>query len=122
MFKKPERLEYMMSILLINHALYDFASKYSNKSCNPFTWPEIELKDRTFHPILHAHEILTKTSIGEELVQQVKRVVTNWSICFNNFAMNSRGDIILLMEEKIMIICSTDEIKDVMFPDTAKVT
>ena len=40
MFKKPERPEtrkYMMSVLLINHALYDFAAKYSNKSCNPFT-------------------------------------------------------------------------------------
>ena len=120
MFKKPERLEYMMSVLLINHALYDFASKYSNKSCNPFTWPEIELKDRTFHPILNAHEILTKKSIGEELVQQLSRVITNSSICFNDFAVNTRGDLIVLMEEKIMIICSTGERKDLVFPDTAE--
>jgi hypothetical protein len=44
MLKKAERLENIMSVLFINHALYDFASKYSSKSANPFTWPEIKLK------------------------------------------------------------------------------
>jgi hypothetical protein len=91
-----------MSVLFINHALYDFASKYSCKSPNPFTWPGIELKDRTFHPILNAHEIVTKTSSTEEFVQQLDRVVVDLRIKRASFAVNSRGHkIIVLDEEKI---------------------
>ena len=69
MLKKTERLENIMSVLFINHALYDFSSKYSSKSHYLFTWPGIELTDRTFHPILSVHEIVTKTSSSEEFVQ-----------------------------------------------------
>ncbi len=61
MLKKAERLENIKSVLGINHALCDFASKYSSKPHYLFTWPAIELKDRTFHPIL------TETSAGEEI-------------------------------------------------------
>ena len=65
MFKKAERLENIKSVLFINHALCGFAFKYNySESCYLFTWPGIELKDRTFRPILDAHEILTST--GEE--------------------------------------------------------
>ncbi len=73
LIKKAERRENIKSVLFINHALCDFASKYSSKSLNPFTWPAIESKDRTFRPILNAHEILTKTSTGEEFAQQLNR-------------------------------------------------
>jgi hypothetical protein len=117
MYKKAERLENIKSILFINHALYDFAFKYSSKLRYLFTWPEIELKDRTFRPILNAHEILTETSTGEEFVQQLKPVVTDSRIDGAEFAVNSRGEIILLTDDKITVIYSTGESKDVMFPN-----
>jgi hypothetical protein len=116
MLKKAERLESIMSVLFINHALYDFASKYSSKSPNPFSWPGIELKDRTFHPILNAHEIVTKTSSSEEFVQQLNRVVVDSRILLTEFAVNSRGEIILLDNEKLTVIYSTGERKEVMLP------
>jgi hypothetical protein len=115
MLKKAERLENIMSVLFINHALYDFASKYSSKSPNLFTWPGIELKDRTFHPILNAHEIVRKTSSSEEFVQQLNRVVDS-RLSWNEFAVNSRGEIIQLDDDRITVIYSTGERKVVMLP------
>ena len=125
MLKKAERLDNIMSVLSINHALYDFASKYSSESRYLFTWPEIELTDRTFRPILDAHEILTKTSTGEEFAQQLNRVknrvVVDSRICNAvEFAVNSRGEIILLTDDKITVIYSTGESKDVVFPNETK--
>ena len=124
MLKKAERLENIKSVLFINRAVYDFASiavnfaKYSSKLRYLFTWPEIELKDRRFHPISNdAREILTKTSTGEEFVQQLKPVVTDSRIDGAEFAVNSRGEIILLTDDKITVIYSTGESKDVMFPN-----
>jgi hypothetical protein len=114
--KKAERLENIMSVLFINHALYDFVSKYSSKYANPFTWPKIELKHRIFHPILNTHEILTKMSSNKEFVQQLKRVVIHWRACVY-FAVNSRGEIILLgrlFQHKITVIYITGESKDFM--------
>jgi hypothetical protein len=115
--KKTERLENIMSVLFINHALYDFASKYSSKSANPFTWPGIKLKDGTFHPILSTREIVTKTSSSEEFVQQLNRVVVDARIEWALFAVNSRSEIILLDHDRITVIYSTGESKDVMLPD-----
>ena len=115
--RKAERLENINSVLFINHALCDFASKYSSKSLNPFTWPAIESKDRTFRPILNALELLTKTSISEKFVQQLNRVVVDKRIRCAEFAMNSRGELILLTHDKITVINSTGESKDVGFPN-----
>ncbi len=116
-FKKAERLENIKSVLFINHALCDFAFKYICKLRYLFNWPEIELKDRTFRPILNAHEILTETSTGEEFVQQLKPVVIDSRIRDAKFAVNSRGEIILLTNDKITVIYSAGESKDVMFPN-----
>ena len=113
-FRQSERLDNIMSVLFVNHALYDFASKCGSKSPNPFTWPEIELKDRTFNPILHAHEVLTKTFPSEECVQ-LNRLVTDSKISLAYFAVNSKGEIILLLNDKLTVIYSTGERKDVMF-------
>ena len=116
-FKKAERLENIKLVLFINHTLYDFAFKYSCKLRYLFSWPGIELKDRTFCPIVNAHEILTETSTGEEFLQQLKPVVTDSRIHVAEFAVNSRGEIILLNHDKITVIYSAGESKDVMFPD-----
>ena len=117
--KKSERLENMMSVLFINHALYEFTSMYSSKSRYLFAFPEIELKTRLFHPILNAREVMSKTSTSGESFQQLKQVDIGSSVGFvSSFAVNSRGDIILLHHDKITVIYSTGENKDVMFPDT----
>ena len=117
--KEAERLETMMSVLFINHALFKFASKYSSKSAYQISWPRIELSGRTFHPILNALEILMKTSSDQELLPQLNREVTDSRIssCVYDFAVNSRGEIILLTDDKITVIYSAGESKDVMFPD-----
>ena len=117
MYKKAERLDNIMSVLFINHALCGFASKYSGEFRYLFTWPGLELKHRTFRPILDAHEILTKTSTGEDFAQQLNRVVVDPRIRSAEFAVNSRGEIILLTHDKITVINSTGESKDVMFPN-----
>ena len=121
MLKKAERLENIMSVLSINHALYDFASKYCNESHYLFTWPVIELRGRTFHPIINGQEVLTKTSSNEEFVPQLNRVVVDSRITGTHLAMNSRGDIILLSTNKITIIYSSGESKNIMFPEPAEI-
>ena len=118
---KSERLENMMSVLFINHALYDFATKYSSESRNLLTWPGIESKARPFHPILNAQEVMMKTSSSGESFRQLKKVDIGSSVGFGDcFAVNSRGDIILLCRDKITVIYCTGENKDVMFPDTTE--
>ena len=119
MLKKAERLENIMSVLSINHVLYDFASKYCTKSPIPLlAWPGIELTGRTFHPILNADDVLSKTSSGREFVPQLNRVVDS-GIRWSCFAVNSRGDIILLTWDKITIIYRTGERKDVRYASQA---
>ena len=120
MLKKAERLENIMSVLSINHALDNFAFKYCSESHYLFTWPVIELRGRTFHPIINAQEVLTKTSSSEEFVPQLNRVVVDPRIFGTPFAVNSRGDIILLTYNKITIIYSSGESKDVMLPEPAE--
>ena len=119
MLKKAERLENIMSVLSISHVLYDFASRYCSKAQYLLTWPGIELTERTFHPILNADDVLSKTTSGGEFVPQLNRVVDT-RMRGSCFAVNSRGDIILLTTDKITIIYSTGESKDVMFPEPTK--
>ena len=116
MLKKAERLENIVSVLSINHALYDFASKYCSEFHYLFTWPVIELSGRTFHSILNAHEVLTKSSSSGEFVPQLNRVVVDPRISSRDFAVNSRGDI-LLFDDKITVIYNTGESKDVVLPE-----
>ena len=117
---KSERLENMMSVLFINLALYDFDTKYCSKSRmrNLLAWPGIELKAHPFHPILNAQEVMTKTSTIGESFQQLKAVDIASNENLRSFAVNS--DIILLYDDKITVIYSTGENKDVMFPNTTE--
>ena len=119
--KKAERLENIMSILSINHTLYDFASKYCKETHNPLAWPGIEwAEERTFHPILNTREVLRRTSSSEEFVPQLNRVVVDSRIRGSCFAVNSRGEIILLTDDKITIIYRTGESRDVMLCKTTE--
>ena len=60
MFHKADRLQNIESVLRINDDLYDFSSKIESSSS--LQWPVITLKDRSYHPIDQADEILRKTS------------------------------------------------------------
>ena len=122
MLKKAERLENMTSVLSINHVLYDFASKYCRESHYLFTWPVIELRGSTFHPVLTAHEVLKKTSSSVEFLSQLNRVVVDPRICgtVGWFAVNSQGDIIVLDDYKMTVICSRGESKDLVLPQSTE--
>ena len=121
MFLKTERLYCIMSILLINHALYDFDCKYS-KYPHPFSWPTIQLEDRIFCPIINTHEILKSSSDDPDPNHHIymNRVVIDKRIKHNRnfFTVNSRGDIILLSHDKITVIYRTGESKDIILPHT----
>jgi hypothetical protein len=121
--KKAERLENIISVLFINHVLFNFASKDRRNYPILFTWPGIQLKNnRTFHPILNAHDILAKISREYKFVKQVNQIGPVWKIFTSEryFAVNDRGEIILLTEDKIIVIKRTGEIRDVTFPDSTE--
>ena len=116
MLKKAEELENILSVLSINHVLYDFASKYCTKSPHPTSLAWNRVDGRTFHPILNADDVLSKTTSGGEFVPQLNRVVDS-RIRGPCFAVNSRGEIILLPLDNITIIYRTGERKDVTLPE-----
>ena len=49
-------------------------------------------------------------------LQQLNRVIVDRRLCLGNFAVNTCGDIVLLTNTKITVICSTGESKEVRFP------
>ena len=121
MLKKAERLENIMSVLSINHVLYGFASKYCTKSpIALLAWSGIELTGRTFHPILNADHVLWRTTSGGEFVPQLNRVVDS-RIGGPCFAVNSRGDIILL-RTKSRSFTGQVKVRMLCFPSPQKVT
>ena len=65
--KKAERLDNIMSVLSINHSLFNFAVKFSSNYPNVFTWPGIELIDQRFNPIISGTAMLI--SRGESVLQ-----------------------------------------------------
>ena len=104
MLSKAERLQNITSVLSINHVLYNFASKYCAKYPIPLllAWPGIELTSRTFHPIINADEVLSRTTSGGEFVLQLNQVVDS-RLRWRDFAVNSRGDIILLTWDLVTV-------------------
>jgi hypothetical protein len=107
MLKRAERLEHIMSVLFINHTLFNFASKDSSNYPSLITWPGIQLRNnRTFYPILNAHDILAKISRVYELVKQLNQTGLVWRIFTSEqyYAVNKRGEIILLKKDRITVI------------------
>ena len=109
MRNQEERFENIMSVLLINHVINYLESTFGSEYPNLFEWPEIQLANRKFHPILHAHEILTKSSSS----LQLNRVAFHHEIRRSQgfFAFNSRGEIILLNDNNITVISNNGETK-----------
>ena len=96
-----------MSVLLTNHVMIYLESKFGSEYPNIFTWPKMELADREFHPILHAQEILTKSSSPIKL----NRVALNLEIRPGFFAVNSRGEIILFNDKCTITVLLKNEEK-----------
>lgn len=107
MRNQEERFENIMSVLLTNHVMIYFESKYGSEYPNIFKWPKIQLADRAFHPILHAQEILTKSSSSIQL----NRVALDMKISESEgfFAVNSRREIILFNDNIITVIRKNGE-------------
>ena len=117
-FEKAERFEIVMTILSINHAIFSLASKNGETHPSLFSWPEITLKnDRTFNVIINGHEILAKISRSYKLVKQMNQVIPVWRIFTSqrNFAVNSRGEIVLLTDDKITVIRNRHEPREIVF-------
>ena len=122
MIKKEKRLQNVMSVLSINHALFDFAAKYSSKYPNVFTWPVIELPFQQFNPIINAPEILI--GHGDSLQQLNQMFIGTIKVNWPYSAVSSRNEIIILHDKKFTVINPDKDIKgkDVALTDKKGIT
>ena len=119
-----ERLHNIMYILGINHALFRLCCQNEDNYRHLTDWPEIKLRDSTFHPIKHLHDILAKISRQYELVQLVNQNEFFWNIFASQrrFVVNSQGEVIVPihtgeMTKNMMVFAKGQEIREVMFPN-----
>ena len=113
-FGKTERVENVKSIMMINYVLYQFVKKFSSKNYWELNWPIIDLNDRTFNAILGWREVSVRKSWGDELKQPPNRVEVEEGIYPNKFAVNSRGEIIVVGDDSVTIISKTGKTKSVL--------
>ena len=119
-FKKADRLEIVMTVLSINHTLFTFASKNRENYSKLLSWPEINLESNgSFNLITKEHIILEKISRSYNLVKQLNQVSPVWRIFTSqrSFVVNSRGEIVLLNGDKIMVVRDRQEPNEIVFPD-----
>ena len=119
-FKKTDRLEIVMTVLSINHTLFAFGSKNKENYSTLLSWPEITLDGNgTFNIITYEHIILEKISRSDNLVKQLNQVSPVWRIFTSrrSFVVNSRGEIVLVTDDKIMVIRGTQEPSEIVFPN-----
>ena len=93
------RAENVKSVMMINHVLYQFLSKFSSKYCSPLAWPTIQLSDRSFNPICNWQDVSAQKSWGEDLIQPPSVINFDKLIPFES-TMNSRGEIVSIIEER----------------------
>ena len=93
------RAENVKSVMMINHVLYQFLSKFSSKYCSPLAWPTIQLSDRSFNPICNWQDVSAQKSWGEDLIQPPNVISFDKLIPFES-TMNSRGEIVSIIEER----------------------
>ena len=113
MFGKTERVEHVKSIMMINYVLYQFVQKFSSQYYGEFNWPYIQLNDRTFNPIWNWGEVSVRRSWGDELKQPPNKVKVEEEI-YDEFAVNSRGEIIVVYNDGVKIISKTGKTKSVL--------
>ena len=110
MLNKAERVENVISVMMINYVLCQFVSKFSSKY-SAFAWPTIQLSDRKFNPISDWREVSKRTSWGEELIQPPNETKLDRNIDPYNSAVNSRGEIVVAHRNDIEVISRTGERK-----------
>ena len=90
---KAERVENVKSVMMINHILYQFVSKFSSQYCSAITWPSIQLSHRSFNPIYSWQEVSKRTSWGEDLLEPPNEMTCDRLL--ESWAVNSRGEILI---------------------------
>jgi hypothetical protein len=110
MLNKAERVENVISVMMINYVLCQFVSKFSSKY-SAFAWPTIQLSDRKFNPISDWREVSTRKSLGNELIQPPNETKLDRNIDPYNSAVNSRGEIVVAHRNDIEVISRTGERK-----------
>ena len=118
MLKKAERVENVTSVMLINFVLFQYSSKFGDKYCSAYTWPTIELTDRSFNPILSWREVSTRTSIGEDLIQHPNGMLLDEKIWPEYSAVNCHGDVVVReFPDHVKFISKTGKSKVVKLPE-----
>jgi hypothetical protein len=110
-FSKAERVENVKSVMMINYVLYQFVLRFSSKYYSAFSWPTIQLSDRSFNPIWNWQEISTRKSCGDELIQLPNETKLDRDLFPYNSAVNSHGEIVVGFDNDIEIISRTGESK-----------
>ena len=111
LLNKPERMENVKSVMLINYALYEYVSKFSTKNFFVLTWPDIELAHRRFYPLTDWQEVVSRKSMVKDLSQQPNRLLLDEFICPYVFAVNSHGYVVVGNGDNVNIISSKGESK-----------
>ena len=111
LFSRAERVENVISVMMINYVLYQFVSKFSSKYYSAFAWPTIQLYDRSFNPICSWQEVSTRKSSGDKLIQLPNEAKLEKDIFPYNSALNSHGEIVVGYDNDIEIISRTGESK-----------
>jgi hypothetical protein len=110
-FSKAERVENVKSVMMINYVLYQFVLRFSSKYYSAFSWPTIQLSDRSFNSIWNWREVSTRKSCGDELIQLPNETKLDRDIFPYNSAVNSHGEIVVGHGNDIEVISRTGESK-----------
>ncbi len=120
--KKSERVESVKSIMLINYVLFQYSLKFGSKYCSAYTWPKIELVNRSFRPTLDWQEVWTRRCMRNELrTQQPNRLFLDLEheiIQPRCSAVNSHGEVVVGEDAvNIKVILKTGQTKIVELPE-----
>ena len=120
---KTERVRNVKSVMLINYVLYQYVSKFSTKYSFVLAWPDIELADCRFHPILDWQKIASRKSMGKDLVRHPNTLSFEEDIDPRVSAVDSYGNVIVGKGGNLMIISRNGEsrVAELPRPSTRKV-
>ena len=121
LMNKAERVNNVKSVMLINHVLFKYVSKFGSKSPSMLAWPTIDFADRSFNPILSWHELSTRKSMGDELTKHPSglnfaRRLFVWVVV----AITGYGEIVVAhsFTSSVEVISKTGEWEMVILPET----
>ena len=119
LMNKAERVDSVKSVMLINHVLFKYVSKFGSKSPSVLAWPTIDLADRSFNPILNWHELSTRKSMGDELTEHPNGMKLVAAVFPRLAAINGYGEIVVAdLINSVTVISKTGKRKKVTLPAT----